>query len=49
MPIQNNQGRMWSGWANAYRTAALDPDVCSVERGLALKAAVEPPVTLSAE
>ena len=25
------------GWANPYRTAALDPDVCSTEYNLALK------------
>ena len=33
---------VWSGWANAYRTAALDLEVCSVERSLAFKVAMEP-------
>jgi hypothetical protein len=32
---------VWSGWANAYRTAALDPEVCSTEQVLALKFASE--------
>ena len=27
----------WSGWANAIRTAVLDPEVCSVEQVFAFK------------
>jgi DNA invertase Pin-like site-specific DNA recombinase len=39
---QNGHRSEWSGWANAYRTAALDPEVCSVERRLWCEAELLP-------
>ena len=39
---QNRRRSEWSGWANAYRTSALDPDVCSTENILTLKHVSQP-------
>lgn len=38
----DGRSNSWSGWANAYRTSALDPDVCSDEQVLAFKFVNQP-------